>query len=55
VLVVPSSDGYVYLGLSSDTTSQPVSVADGIKALRVIIDVARKSPPQGLRGIADLP
>jgi len=55
VLVVPSSDGYVYLGLSSDTTSQPVSVADGTKALRVIIDVAKESPPQGLRGIADLP
>lgn len=54
VLVVPSSDGYVYLGLSSDTTSQPVSVADGTEALRVIIDVAKKFPPQGLRG-TDLP
>ena len=55
VLVVPSRDGYVYLGLSSDTTSHPVSVADGTLALRVIINVAKKSPPQGLRGIADLP
>lgn len=54
-LVVPTSDGYVYLGLSSDYTSQPVSVADGTKALRVIIAVAKKSPPQGLQGIADLP
>lgn len=55
VLVVPSRDGYVYLGLSSDTTSQPVSAADGTKALRVVITVAKQSPPQGLQGIADLP
>lgn len=53
VLVVPSSDGYVYLGLSGDTTSQPVSIGDGTKALRVIIDVAKESPPQGLS--ADTP
>ncbi|HET9893373.1 MAG TPA: hypothetical protein VFQ44_00300 [Streptosporangiaceae bacterium] len=54
-LVVPARDGYIYLGLSSDDTGHPVSVADGTKALQVIIDVARKSPPQGLQGIADLP
>lgn len=54
-LVVPASDGYVYLGLSSDDTGHTVSVADGTKVLRVIIDVAKKSPPQGLQGIADLP
>lgn len=54
-LVVPTRDGYVYLGLSSDDTSQPVSVTDGTEVLRIIIDVAKKAPPQGLRGIADLP
>jgi hypothetical protein len=54
-LVVPTSDGYVYLGLSSDYTSHPVSVPDGTEALRVLIAVAKKSPPQGLQGIANLP
>jgi hypothetical protein len=54
-LVVPTNDGYVSLGLSSDYTSHPVNVADGTEALRVLIAVAKKSPPQGLQGIANLP
>jgi hypothetical protein len=54
-LVVPTTDGYVCLGLAGDDTSHPVSVANGTEALRVMIAVAKKSPPQGLQGIANLP